>query len=82
MLHILIKEQRLRKGWSIRQLALYTGVHHSRLAKFELGKSDIGSKQMLLVMLMLDFTISTGEGAIAIEAANSPSHPPKLIVQQ
>jgi transcriptional regulator with XRE-family HTH domain len=81
MLHTLVKAQRLRKGWSIRQLALYSGVHQSRLSRFELGKGDIGSKQMIRVMLLLDFQISTRDQVMAIDAMQTPANPAKLIVE-
>lgn len=58
MLRFIIRDQRISRKLSIRQVALYAKVDHSMLSRFEAGKVDLASSKLERVMAFLGITIS------------------------
>lgn len=60
-LRILIKQRRIEKALTLRQLALYSKVNDSLLSRYEAGKADITSAKLLRVMSVLGLCIAIEE---------------------
>jgi transcriptional regulator with XRE-family HTH domain len=57
MLRVVIKQARIKKGLTIRQLALYSQVPRSCLSRFESGKADLPTVKLVRVLQQLGFEI-------------------------
>jgi len=54
-----LKEYREQRGWSLRQLGQYSGVHYVTLARLEAGKYD--PRLSTLLKLCETFHVTIGE---------------------
>ncbi len=57
MLRVAVKHARIKKGLTIRQLALYSKVPRSCLSRFESGKADLPTVKLIRVLQQLGFEI-------------------------